>query len=552
MQIAVYLFLAVAVVMVYFQVSQFDFINIDDNVYVTNNRHIQSGITLEGLQWTFRSTDINNFWYPLTLLSLMFDYQMYGLNAGGYHVHNLILHLLSTFLLFWLFQRMTGAIWSSAFIAAFFALHPLRVESVAWVTERKDVLSGFFWMLTLCLYVWYTEKPSVKRYLLIVGSFVLALMSKPIVVTLPVIMMLLDYWPLGRFTLWNDKMIVRQLKEKAPFFVLSAILILITLFAQHDPTAKHYPLIDRLSNAPVSFVTYLVKIFWPHDLAAFYPFPAHIPVWHALAASLLIILISLGAIAAAKRLPYLFTGWAWYAVTVMPVLGIIQSGAQGMADRFTYLPSIGIAVILARGVPSLFPREAVRNKFIIPSAAVFLMIMSALAWKQCGYWENSITLLRHTLQVTENNFIIQNNFGSALSEKGEAHEAIAHFNESIRINPKFASAYNNRGIVFAKIGDQQKALEDFNAAIRLNPDGVNAYQNRAILYGEKGDYRSAVEDLNQAIAIEPDCADCYYNRAYFYFKQDDRTSVCRDARKACALNDCSLLERLYKEEYCRS
>ncbi|MDI6743087.1 MAG: tetratricopeptide repeat protein [Smithella sp.] len=550
MQVIVYSFLAVAVIIVYIQVSQFDFINIDDDVYVINNRYIQSGITLEGVQWAFKSAEVNNFWYPLTLLSLMFDHQLHGLKAGGYHVHNLILHLLSTFLLFWLFQRMTGAVWRSAFVAAFFALHPLHVESVAWVTERKDVLSGFFWMLTLCLYVWYTEKPDIKRYLLILGSFVLALMSKPMVVTLPVIMILLDYWPLRRFRLQSDKFMVIQLREKTPFFILSAILILITLLAQHDPTEKNYPLIDRLSNAPVSFVTYLVKTFWPHDMAVFYPFPAQIPVWQVLAALLLIVFISIVVISMAKQRPYLFTGWLWYVVAVIPVSGIIQSGAQGMADRFTYLPSIGISIMLAWGVPLLCPREATRKKIIFPSAAAFLIMMSMLAWKQCGYWENSLSLLRHALQVTENNFIIQNNFGSALFETGEIQEAIAHFNESIRINPEFASAYNNRGIVYAKIGNHQTALEDFNTAIRLNPLDANAYRNRAILYGEKGEDRLAVEDLNKAIEIDPDCVNCYYDRAFFYFKQNDMFSVCRDARSFCELKDCDLLERFQKEGYC--
>jgi hypothetical protein len=492
MQLIVYIFLAVAAMVVYFQVSQFDFINIDDDVYVTNNRYIQSGITLEGLKWSFRSTEVNNFWNPLTLLSLMFDYQLHGLKAGGYHVHNLILHILSTFLLFWLFQRMTGAIWKSAFVAAFFALHPLHVESVSWVTERKDVLSGFFWMLTLCLYVRYTEKPDIKRYLLILGSFILALMSKPMVVTLPVIMILLDYWPLRRFRLQSNKFMVRQFREKLPFFILSAILVLITLLAQHDPTEKHYPLIDRLSNAPVSFVTYLVKTFWPHDMAVFYPFPAQIPVWQVLAASLLIILISIGVISAAKQRPYLFTGWTWYLVAVLPVLGIIQSGAQGMADRFTYLPSIGISIMLAWGVPLLFPHEETRKKILFPSAVSFLIMISVLTWKQCGYWENSLSLLRHALQVTENNFVAQNNYGSALFEEGEIQEAIVHFNESVRINPEFSNAYNNRGIVYAKIGNHRKALEDFDTAIRLKPNGVNAYRNRAIFYGENGEYHLAV------------------------------------------------------------
>ena len=230
-KLIVYIVLTVVTLAVFWQVNQFDFINFDDNVYVTENIHIQSGITLDGFRWAF-STTYAEFWHPLTWLSLMFDYQLYGLNAGGYHLTNLILHILSTLLLFWLFNRMTGAIWKSAFVAAFFALHPLHVESVAWIAERKDVLSAFFWMLTLCLYVYYTEKPVIKRYLLVLFSFVLALMSKPMVVTLPVIMILLDYWPLKRFESQKGNLILWQLKEKIPFFILSAVFSIITLYAQ--------------------------------------------------------------------------------------------------------------------------------------------------------------------------------------------------------------------------------------------------------------------------------------------------------------------------------
>jgi hypothetical protein len=320
----VYIVLAVVTLAVYWQVNQYSFV-FDDTDYITENSHVKSVITLEGFRWAF-STATQRLWNPLIWLSLMFDYQLFGLNAGGYHMTNLILHILSTLLLLWLFNRMTGAIWKSAFVAALFAIHPLHVESVAWISERKDVLSAFFWMLTLCLYVYYTEKPIIRRYLLILFSFVCALMSKSMVVTLPVIMILLDYWPMGRFQSKKGSLLLWQLREKTPFFVLSAVLTIITLYTMYSPTIKYFPLSSRFANAPVSFVTYLAKTFWPHDLAVFYPFSNQLPVWQVMGSVLLILVISVAVIAMMKRMPYLFVGWLWYAITLLPVIGIIQNG----------------------------------------------------------------------------------------------------------------------------------------------------------------------------------------------------------------------------------
>ena len=305
-----------ATLAVFWQVNQCDFINIDDEVYVTENLHVRSGITLDGFRWAF-STTYAEFWHPLTWLSLMLDYQLYGLNAGGYHLTNLILHILSTLLLFWLFNRMTGMIWRSAFVAALFALHPLHVESVVWIAERKDVLSAFFFMLTLCLYVYYTEKPDIKKYLLVLFCFACGLMSKSIVVTLPVILILLDYWPLKRFESKKNNLILWQLKEKIPFFVLSAIFSIVTFYAQYTDKSgfvRDFPfsLSSRIANALVSFVTYLEKIFWPHDLIFFYPFSNQLAVWQIWGAALLIIVISIFVVAMVKRSPYLLVGWLWY------------------------------------------------------------------------------------------------------------------------------------------------------------------------------------------------------------------------------------------------
>jgi tetratricopeptide (TPR) repeat protein len=516
---------------------------------------------------------------------------------------------------------MTGAIWKSAFVAALFALHPLHVESIAWIAERKDVLSAFFWMLTLCLYVYYTEKPVIQRYLLVLFGFVCALMSKPMVVTLPVIMILLDYWPLGRLqsrktgtnltdvmpvstnkgkkktksrkeTLkenispYNDKKLSEtkiagiiplwQLREKIPFFVLSAVFSVITLLVYNEPDRIIFPFSARIANAPVSFVTYLEKTFWPHDLAVFYPFSDQLPLWQVFGATLLIFVISSAVIVMLRRLPYLFVGWLWYAITIAPVIGIIPSGAHAMADRYHYLPSVGITIMLAWGIPSLIKSEDIRKKILFPAGIGALAILSVLTWQQCGYWKNSATLFSHALQVTKDNALAHNNLGLALFNEGKIKEAIDHYNHAIRIIPDYNIAYNNRGSAYDELGQYQLAIEDCNQAIHLNPDYAEAYNNRGLAYANLGQYKLAIEDYGEAIRLKPDYADAYYNwglayynlgqyqlaiedyneairlkpdyakaynnRGIVYFLQGNNELGCHDAQKVCKLGDCKLLE----------
>jgi tetratricopeptide (TPR) repeat protein len=580
----VYIVLTVVTVAVFWQVNQFDFVNIDDNMYVTQNSHVQSGITLDGLRWAF-GTKYFDLWHPLVWLSFMLDYQLHGLNAGGYHLTNLILHILSALLLFWLFNRMTGMIWRSAFVAALFALHPLHVESVAWIAERKDVLSAFFWMLTLCLYVYYTEKPVIKRYLLVLFSFVCALLSKPMVVTLPVIMILLDYWPLKRFESQKGNLFLWQLREKISFFILSTVLIIVTLYAPINSPSKILPFSDRIANAPVAFVTYLEKTFWPHDLAVFYPFPAQIPVWQVLFSSLLILGISAAVIVAVKRLPHLFFGWMWYSITIAPVIGIIQIGCYAIADRYYYLPSIGIAVMLAWGIPSFLKRAEIREIVLFTAGIIFLAIIAFLSWEQCGYWKNSIELFKHTLQVTKNNYPAYINLASALAEKGKTGEAMNYYNKAIYISPKYAELYYNRGNLYEKQGNYQRAIEDFNSAAKLKPDYAAVYYNRGVAYNYLGQYQRAIEDYNKALSITPDDSDnynnrgaayvklgqyqraiedfnkaitlkqnytdAYNNRANVYFYQGNTQLGCLDARKTCELGHCKTLEAAKGKGYCR-
>ncbi len=539
----IFIALTLATLAVFWQVNRYDFVNLDDAGYVTENSHIQAKVTLNGIRWVFCTTEADGLWHPLLWLSFMFDYQLYGLNPGGYHLTNLILHILSTLLLFWLFHRMTGAVWKSAFVAAFFALHPLHVESVAWISERKDVLSAFFWMLTLCLYVYYTEKPVIKRYLLVVFSFVCALMSKPMVVTLPVIMMLLDYWPLNRFELKKDNPVLWQAKEKLPFFLLSAVFSIITIYAQHNPSLKYFSFGSRFANASVSFVTYLEKTFWPHDLAVFYPFSDQIPLWQVWSSILLIIMISITMIIVWKRLPSLFVGWFWYMITLLPVIGIIQSGEQAMADRYTYLPSIGIAVGLAWGTSLLFQRTKTRKKILFSAAIISLTVMSILTWMQCGYWKNSNELFNHTLQVTKNNYLAHNNLGFTLFNENKYEESLYHFSKAISIKEDYAYAYNNRGFAYAKVGQIQRAIEDYNKAIRLDPDYTRTYSNRGIAYYSLGQYHNAVEDLSKAITLKQDYAEAYNHRGISYYALGQYQNAIED------LNMAITLKQNYAEAY---
>jgi len=541
-KLAIYTLLAIIAFAVFWQVHQFEFINFDDNVYVSENVVVQSGLTKEGFFWAF-STKYFGLWNPLVWLSFMADYELYGLHAGGYHLTNLILHILSTLLLFWLFHRMTGALWKSAFVAAFFALHPLHVESVAWVSERKDVLSAFFWMLTLCCYVVYTEKQSIKRYLLVVFSFVLALLSKPMVVTLPIVMILLDYWPLKRFENQNrlSDMIVWQLREKLPLMVLSLLLVVVTFYTPGDNASYELlPFQARLANAPVAFVTYLVKTFWPHNMAIFYPFPSHIPVWQIAGSVLLIIVVTTAVIISVKRLPYIFVGWFWFIIIIAPVIGILQIGDFAMADRYHYLPSIGLAVMLAWGLPHFIKREVLRNNILLPLALVYLSSLAFLTWEQCAHWRNNIELWNHAIQATEDNYMAHNNLASALLEKGETEKALYHYNKAIDIN-HYPAAYYNIGIIYYRLEQYQQSIDYFKKAIHEKADYAAAYFNLGIVYQALGLQQQALEQYNEATRLSPGHAKAYNNKAFIYLNAGNNFQGCANAQKACKLGNCRTL-----------
>jgi len=371
------------------------------------------------------------------------------------------------------------------------------------------------------------------------------------VVTLPVVMILLDYWPLKRFESNKNNPWLWQLKEKWPLFVLSVVFSMITIYTQSNASAKDFPFGHRIANALISFVAYLEKTFWPHDLAVFYPFPHHIPVWQIIGSFALVIFISTIAIITLKRLSYLLTGWLWYTIAILPVVGIIQSGEQAMADRYHYLPSIGIAVIIAWGLSDLIKSGMLRRSILLPAAIFFLAMISAMTWHQCRQWENSITLCKHTLQVTRNNYLAHHVLAYTLFTEGKTEETIAHFSAAIRLNSDYAIAYKARGLCYFKIGQYENAVMDFNEAIKRKSGDALIYHIRGTSNFKLGHKQEALADYSKALHLKNDYAEVYNDRAFIYLNQGNEELGCHDARKGCALGDCRILNEAQKRGFCR-
>ena len=408
----------------------FSFVNYDDPQYVTANYDVQAGLTFESIRWSFTATHANN-WHPLTWLSHMLDCQIYGMNPGHHHMTNVLFHILNTLLLFFIFKRISESIWKSAFVAALFALHPLHVESIAWVAERKDVLSTFFWMLTLWSYAGYVERPRLDKYLLLILFYILGLMAKPMLVTLPFVLLLLDYWPLKRFHLKssdNENPEVQRtfyfglILEKIPLFLLSAASGIVTYLVQKSSGAVSsldaIPFHDRIANALVSYVVYIGKMIWPHNLAVLYPYPRSIALWKIVGAGLLITLITVLVLRLLRSKPYLAVGWLWYLGTLVPVIGIVQVGSQAMADRYTYVPLIGIFIMITWGISDWVSKRHYRRFGLFMVTAVILSLLMITSRLQVKYWSNSVMLFDHAIDVTGENSTAQLNLGEALAEQG--------------------------------------------------------------------------------------------------------------------------------------
>ena len=519
--IYVCLFLVISTLFVFWPVLDYGFVNFDDGSYVTDNRLVQSGLTLEGITWAFTTT-YTGYWHPLTWLSHMLDCQIYGMDPGRHHLTSVLFHIANSLLLFFVFKKMTRAFWPSAFTAALFALHPLHVESVAWISERKDVLSTFFWMLTMWSYVWYVQHPRIKRYLLVLLCFVLGLMVKPMLMTLPFVLLLLDYYPLRRFQQsaeslgpQNKPMWLRLVLEKIPMFVLVVIEGAATFYGQKVggtvASLDNIPFYTRVANGLVSYAHYLVKMIYPAKLAVLYPHPGSVPSWQVAGACLLLVSISVFAILRIKRSPYFVVGWLWYLGTLVPTIGLIQVGVQSMADRYTYIPLIGVFMIIAWGTSEFAARWCPKKRSLPVIAAAILLIYMTVARAQIAHWENSITLFDHTLQVTARNWLAHNNLGIALKDEGRINEAIQHYEEALRIMPDYAEAHNNLGFALYEQGRVDDAIRHYEEALRIKPDLEDVHNNLGNALQDQGRIEDAIRHYEEALRIKPDYAYAHNN-----------------------------------------
>ena len=515
--------LSVLILAVYWQVQNFGFVNYDDQLYVTQNFKTQAGITWGSISSAFTDVRTGN-WHPLTMISHMLDWQMFGGNAGGHHWSSLIIHIVNTVLLFLLLNSLTGAVWRSALVAALFAIHPINVESVAWVAERKNVLSTFFWILTMLFYVWYVKHPGWKRYLPVFFCFALGLMSKPMLVTLPFVLLLLDYWPLNRTAIHtrNDHPIEVHLffqagkvklrfllLEKIPLFILTAISVCVTVYAAKSASAVAQfdilPLSQRIYNAILSYALYLKKLFWPTDLAVFYPL-RDIPIQQVLPAAVLLIVITVICCKYYKKHPYLVVGWFWYLGTLVPVIGLVQVGSQAMADRYAYVPFIGLFIALSWTVTDI-----IRNRFLQKITAVLAVMLLVglfvVTYNQVAYWKNSFSLFERALHVTKENFLAHVGVGNELTKQNRINEAISHFQASININPKNPAnymAYVSLGNALSLQNKKTEAIAAFKAALNINPQNDGAYYRLGLVLFQTGRADEAIAEYQKAIALNND------------------------------------------------
>jgi tetratricopeptide (TPR) repeat protein len=488
--------LAIVTFAVYLPVINYQFVNYDDNVYVVENPHVRSGLSWENIKWGFTAAH-HAYWQPLTWLSYMLDCTVFGLNAGASHLINVLFHAANAILLFIVLGRMTKSVWPSAFVAALFALHPLHVESVAWIAERRDVLSTLFWLLTLLFYSRYAERPSGERYLTTIAAFILGLLSKPMLVTLPFVLLLLDYWPLERFGDARYRL-SRLLLEKVPFIILSAIASAVTfLTSQKTGTIADIlclPLNERIINAIVSYLTYIGKMIWPTSLAVLYPhLGGTIPVSRAVIYGSILVLMTIFFVCYCRRYKYLIVGWLWYLGTLVPVIGIVQVGTQAMADRYTYIPLIGIFIIIAFGVTELLKERPFWKIVLGVLAGISLSACVVVTSHQLKYWKDSLSLFGHALAVTKDNYIMHSNYAISLNECGRRDEAASHFAEAVRLMPELPEVHYDYGNILQKMGKIDQAIEQYEMTLKIDPNFILARYNLGLALAVKGDYEGAIE-----------------------------------------------------------
>lgn len=538
LSVCVCTFLLVLTWIVFGQTLWHDFINYDDPRYVYENTKITGGLSLSGIAWAFTHIHSMN-WHPLTTISHMLDCQLYGLKAGAHHFTNVLLHSIAAILLFLTLQYMTEAFWRSAFVAAVFAIHPLRVESVAWIAERKDVLSGVFFMLTLLAYVHYARAPSIWRYLMVVFGFALGLMSKPMLVTLPFVLLLLDHWPLGRIREEGSN-VGRQLfklaVEKIPLIVLSAVSSVVTFVAQKGAVGETEQLsvLARINNAVVSYVAYIWQMLWPMRLAVFYPHPENrLPLWEIIASLLLLICLTVLAIALRKQRPYLITGWLWYLGMLVPVIGFVQVGWQGRADRYTYLPQIGLYIAVTWAVADLTALRRHQRTILSAAAILSVGVLSWCAWIQTSYWRDSETLFRHALAVTANNDVAENNLGIVFLRQGKVDQALSLLQAAVDLRPDNSPAHENLAKALLQKGQVADALVHYRKLLKLQPDNIEVHNIVGTVLIQQGRIREGVEEWQKVLAIQPDNGNAMSNLAWVFATSPE--DPLRDGKRAVQL-----------------
>ena len=502
----------------------FDFLNYDDSFYVYQNPIIKNGLTRAGLVAAFTQSLVGN-WHPLTAISLMLDAQLFGLNAGGYHFVNVLLHTLAVLLLFLVLKAMTGSTWRSAFVAALFAVHPLRAESVVWISERKDVLSGIFFLLTLGAYLRYARQRRLAAYLIVAVTLTLGLLSKAMLVTVPFVLLLLDYWPLRRFAFLEAEInggatvippvgSTWLILEKLPLLALAAAVSIATVFAQQPAleSAAYLALSWRIQNALVTIWIYLRQMIWPSDLAIFYPhLKGSLPLWEVGLAFAMLLVISAAIFLGRKRCPYLVTGWLWYLGMLVPVIGLVQVGWQAHADRYTYLPQIGLYLILAWGVADLTAGWRSRRLVVGAAAALTVAVLMILAWGQVDHWSSSVSLWTHTLAVTQNNDVAERGLGTALLKVGQVEQAIVHDRAALRIRPGEPNALTNLANALLQNKELPEAIEHFREVVRLRPNDSETRRNLGKALFQNGATDQAMAEFREALRVRPKDADAAYS-----------------------------------------
>jgi protein O-mannosyl-transferase len=517
-KIVIIMILTILILAVYWPVQTYEFVNSDDPTYVTSNYRIQSGITLQSIQYTFTDLHTSN-WHPLTMMSHLLDWSLFGNKSGGHHWTSVIIHIFNTILLFLLLNRLTGALWRSAFVAALFAIHPLNVESVAWISERKNVLSTFFLLLTMLFYARYAESPGWRRYLPVLICFALGLMSKPMLVTLPFVLLLLDYWPLKRtrinlqdedpllpfpVILKQSRKISFLIGEKVPLFVLSFISILVTLYAARDAQSmanfESLPLAERISNAVVSYALYIRKLFLPTDLAVFYPITV-IPVWQFCLALLFLAVVTVLACRYFRKYPYFIVGWFWYLGTLVPVIGLVQVGCQSMADRYAYVPLIGIFIIIAWGMAEITVKGFLKT-LVAAFAVIALMGLSVMTSFQIRYWKDTIVLFERDIHVAKQNALANLCLANEYLKKNKIDEAVTHYKASFMLDSKNDKTLVGLGMAFNMRGDKDKAIDILRQALKLKPQSIDAHHNLGFVLSQNGRIDEAIIEYQKAIALD--------------------------------------------------